>query len=124
MDLPQLDGAPVAVSVAPDGARIAIVTATRVYVATIDPSKIPAVINSGPTSPVREIFLAGLTDLRGVGWYDEHQLAVGGAHGLMIAAIDGGALEAIGPVNLNRLRAHPAVGGARQPGRPETAATW
>ncbi|GAA1040075.1 hypothetical protein GCM10009557_60330 [Virgisporangium ochraceum] len=104
VELPAVIGAPVAVSVAPDGARVAIVTATRAYVATLDPSKVPALINSGTGGSVREIFLGGLTNLKGVGWYYEHQLAVGGENGLVIAAIDGGALEAVGPVNLQGFR--------------------
>jgi hypothetical protein len=100
VELPPLAGAPVAVSVAPDGARVAIVTATAAYVATIDPSKSPAVINPGAGGALREVYLAGLTNLKGVGWYYEHQLAVGGESGLVTAAIDDGALEVIGPVNL------------------------
>jgi hypothetical protein len=100
VELPSLAGPPVAVSVAPDGARVAIVTADRAYVATIDSSKTPAKVEPTAGAPIREVYLGGLPTLRGVGWYSEHQIVVGGRTGLMISAIDGGSLEKTGPANL------------------------
>lgn len=118
--LPPLDGPPVAVSVAPDGARIAIVTTTRAYVATIDTSKLPVAISNSPQQ-IRELYVRNLADLRGVAWYSEHQLIVGGRSGLMVAAIDGGALEATGPpdklqsTQLTQLSAAPVDPMPREP---------
>jgi hypothetical protein len=100
VDPPATAGSPVAVSVAPDGARVAIVTGGNAYVTTIDPTKRPAVINTGATATLQEVYLGGLANLQGVGWFYEHQIAVGGTSGIMVAAIDGGALEQVGPDNL------------------------
>ncbi|GIJ52984.1 LpqB family beta-propeller domain-containing protein [Virgisporangium aurantiacum] len=90
----------VAVSVAPDGARIAMVTASKVYVATIDSTKLPVTIGVNSAQELRELYVGNLVDLRGVAWNFEHQIIVGGRSGLMIAAIDGGALTSTGPNGL------------------------
>jgi hypothetical protein len=95
-----LAGSLVAVSVAPDGARIAMVTASKVYVATIDPSKLPVTIGADTPQQLRELYVRNLADLRGVAWNFEHQIIVGGRSGLMIAAIDGGTLASTGPKDL------------------------
>jgi hypothetical protein len=95
-----LAGALVAVSVAPDGVRIAMVTVSNVYVATIDPSKPPVTIGAGSARQLRELYVAPLIDLRGVAWNYEHQIIVGGRSGLMITAIDGGTLTSTGPNGL------------------------
>ena len=89
----------VAVSVAPDGARIAMVTASKVYVATIDSSKPPVTIGVN-SAQLRELYVGNLVDLRGVAWNFEHQIIVGGRSGLMITAIDGGTLTSLGPNGL------------------------
>jgi hypothetical protein len=98
--LPSITGTPVAVSVAPDGARVAIVTESKAYVTTIDTTKRPAAINVNASPALQEVYIGKLTDLRGVGWFYEHQIAVGGRSGIVVAAIDSGALEQIGPPNL------------------------
>ena len=96
-----LAGALVAVSVAPDGARIAMVTAGKVYVATIDPSKPPVTINANSAQPLRELYVGNtLGDLRGVAWNFEHQIIVGGRSGLVVTAIDGGSRAPAGPSGL------------------------
>jgi hypothetical protein len=101
--VPASIGVPVGVSVAPDGARIAIVTATKAYVATVDSSKTPATIQPNADS-IREIYVGEQPNLQAVGWYYEHQIIVGGRFGtksgLVAAAIDGGSLAAFGAENL------------------------
>lgn len=96
---PPIAGLAVAVSVAPDGARVAIVTDGKAHVTTIDSTKRPAAINVNAT-PIQEVYIGKLAKLQGVGWFYEHQIAVGGQFGIMVAAIDSGALEQIGPPNL------------------------
>jgi hypothetical protein len=96
-------GSPVGVSVAPDGARIAIVTAAKAWVATIDSSKTPAAIGTDADS-MREVYVGEQPSLQAVGWYYEHQIVVGGRFGggsaLIVAAIDGGALATVAAENL------------------------
>jgi hypothetical protein len=104
VDLPPSIVALVGISVAPDGARIAIVTEKSVHVALIDSSKSPAVIRSDSPQSIREIYVGDQLNLRAVGWYYEDQLVVGGRFGdksaLKVAAIDGGVLQMIGAPNL------------------------
>jgi hypothetical protein len=97
---PLTPGSLVAVSVAPEGARIAMVTASRAYVATIDPSKLPATVGPGSGQPIRELYARNLSDLRGVGWSNEDQLVIGGRSGLIATAIDGSHDPAVQPTLL------------------------
>lgn len=100
VDLPAAIGPLVSIAVAPDGARIAFVTASKVYVALIDSSKSPAVIRADSQQSIQEIYVGQRQNLRAVGWYYEHELVVGDRSALVVAAIDGGSLRTIGAENL------------------------
>jgi hypothetical protein len=94
---PELRGAR-AVSVSPDGTRVAIVTAQRVLVATLD--------TSAPTAKlvrIRALDTPGLTLLRAVAWSYEHQLVVAGGDRLVEVSIDNGSYMSITPENLGTL---------------------
>jgi hypothetical protein len=86
-----------AVAVAPDGARVALVTDRGVFVAPLD-------TKATSIGTARELYLPGVTDVRGVGWVYEHRLVVAsagaGAAALTDVAIDNGYLKAINLSNL------------------------
>jgi hypothetical protein len=69
----EADGAIKALSVAPDGRRLALVTSTKVYVTTLTDSAAPLSVGT-----LRELDPGGLTGLSGVAWSAENQLAVVG----------------------------------------------
>jgi len=88
-----------AVSVAPDGARVALIAGGRALVAPLDATG--TVRTLGPS---RELFLAGATDLRGIGWLYEHRVVVASvgvpAVALIDVAVDNGYVKSITPNNL------------------------
>jgi hypothetical protein len=67
------DGAIRAISVAPDGRRLALVTGDKVYIATVTASSAPVSLGT-----FREVYPAGFTNLKGVAWSAECQLVVAG----------------------------------------------
>jgi hypothetical protein len=88
-----------AVSVAPDGARVALVTNGQLVVAPLDTTG--GTMTIGTTQP---LYLGGLTDVRGIGWLFEHRLVVATAgpqeSKLTDVAIDNGFLDDLTPTNL------------------------
>jgi hypothetical protein len=83
-----------AVSVAPDGARVALVVDGQVVVAPMEPTA--AKVNIGA---LRELY-APAADWACVGWLYEDRLVVGGTSAMAEVAIDNGRIERIAPGNL------------------------
>jgi hypothetical protein len=80
-----------AISVAPDGRRVAMIVvdaggAEHVIVGTVNPDSNPVSI-----SDKRTLDIGGLTNMRGVAWVLEHQLVVSGANWLTDVTIDNSA---------------------------------
>jgi len=80
-----------AISVAPDGRRLAMIVvdkggAEHVVVGTVNPDANPVIL-----SDKRTLDLDGLTDMRGVAWLLEHQLVVSGANWLTEVTVDNSA---------------------------------
>jgi hypothetical protein len=90
-----LDGAVTAVSVAPDGARVALVVGGHAVVAPMDATT--ATVNIGTLRPL--YVLPGVAAV-GVGWLYEDRLVVSGASAMAEVAIDNGRVEGITPANL------------------------
>jgi hypothetical protein len=113
-DVRSSPGAVTAVSVAPDGARIALVTNGQVVVAPLDTTG--GTMTIGTTQP---LYLRGLTNVRGIGWLFEHRLVVATAgpleSELTDVAIDNGYLDEITPTNLG---ATPLTQVSAVPGNP------
>jgi hypothetical protein len=83
-----------AVSVAPDGARVGLVTGGGAVVASLEASGTPAV-----GTPVR-LYLPTVPQARGIGWLAEDRVVVGGPSALAEATIDNGFNKSIAPNNL------------------------
>lgn len=98
-DVRSSPGAVTAVSAAPDGARVALVTNGQVVVAPLDTTG--GTMTIGTTRP---LYLPGLTDVRGIGWLFEHRIVVATAAPLVSkltdVAIDNGVLEDLTPENV------------------------
>jgi hypothetical protein len=83
-----------AVSVAPDGARVALVAGGTAVVAPLDASGGLAV-----GTPLR-LYTPDVPQVRGIGWRSEDQVVVGGPSALAEVTIDNGIQASIAPDNL------------------------
>jgi hypothetical protein len=95
--VPNAPGGVTAVSVAPDGARVALVTAGGPVVAALDATA--AWVSIGPT---RSLYVTNLPKIGGIGWLYEDRLVMGGESAMVEVAIDNGRVERIAPANLAR----------------------
>jgi hypothetical protein len=93
--VPSAWGRVTAVSVAPDGARVALVVDGRAVAAPLDPTAAVASIGEP-----RVLSTPGVSQAHGIGWLYDDRVVVGGASAMVEVAIDNGRIDPFAPANL------------------------
>jgi hypothetical protein len=93
--VPSQPGPVTAVSVAPDGARVALITGGKAVVAPLDSTAALASLGEP-----RELYTPGVPEAHGIGWLYDDRVVVGGASAMVEVAIDNGRFDPFAPTNL------------------------